>query len=239
MKDNIEIKNKENLLKQISKEKYGDEYFIEKAILSYKAQQEKTYTFFRDDSKEDLLIKYNWCQRPHEDNMSLHRFLTNGEIEAHMSESLAEDFGLIQVDLNEFIFRFVQPMIKDNVSLKSELEKYKRLAEANLKDAEDYKQNMCEHRCLVKSHYEEKIETYKKIAERYERECRMFKAFCRKIRKDEKRNVDEFNQGREYAYIQFLNLISGEQNWEHEGKYFDEVDKELLDWARKEVEKDV
>lgn len=82
----------------------------------------------------------------------------------------------------------------------------------------------------------EELETYKKIAERYERECRMFRAFCRRIRKDEKRNVDEFNQGREYAYIQFLNLISGEQNWEHEGKYFDEVDKELLDWARKEVE---
>lgn len=80
------------------------------------------------------------------------------------------------------------------------------------------------------------LETYKKIAERYERECRMFRAFCRRIRKDEKRDVDEFNQGREYSYIQFLNLISGEQNWEYEGKYFDEVDKELLDWARKEVE---
>lgn len=129
MKDNIEIKNKEDLIKQISKEKYGDEYFIEKAILSYKAQQEKTYTFFRDDSKEDLLRKYNWCQRPHEDNMSLHRFVSNGEIEGYMSESLAKNFGLIQIDLNEFIFRFVQPIIKENISLILELETYKKIAE--------------------------------------------------------------------------------------------------------------
>ena len=54
----------------------------------------------------------------------------------------------------------------DVLILGKELEKYKRLAEANLKDAEDYKQNMCEHRCLVKQHYEEELETWKKIAEK-------------------------------------------------------------------------
>jgi len=41
-----EIENKEELLKKISKEQYEDEWFIGKAILSYKAQKEKTYTFF-------------------------------------------------------------------------------------------------------------------------------------------------------------------------------------------------
>lgn len=81
------------------------------------------------------------------------------------------------------------------------------------------------------------LETYKNKIARYEMESKSFRAFCRKIRKTEKRNVDEFNQGREYAYIQFLNLISGEQNWEHEGEYFEEVDQELEKWARKEVEK--
>ena len=162
MKDNIEIKNKEDLIKQISKEKYGDEYFIEKAILSYKAQQEKTYTFFRDDSKEDLLRKYNWCQRPHEDNMSLHRFVSNGEIEGYMSESLAENFGLIQIDLNEFIFRFVQPAIKENISLNSELETYKKIVdkikerkkwlEDNILDndyASDNDKDMAEHQVNI------------------------------------------------------------------------------------------
>ena len=50
-----EIENKEELLKRISKEQYGDEWFIEKAIISYKDQKEKTYTFFRDDEEKDLL----------------------------------------------------------------------------------------------------------------------------------------------------------------------------------------
>lgn len=110
------------LLKIISAEKYGDEYFIEKATLSYKFQQEKTYTFFRDDKKEDLLIKYNWCQRPCSSNMSLCRFVLNGEIGGHMSESLAEHYGLIQVDLNEFIHKFVKPLVKENIRLKDIIE---------------------------------------------------------------------------------------------------------------------
>ena len=138
----------------------------------------------------------------------------------------------------------VDNLFVKNAELKQELEIYKeefkKINKAlNLEEGrvEPYTTDIIEglKRCVTQQHKE--LETYKKIAERYERECRMFRAFCRRIRKDEKRDVDEFNQGREYAYIQFLNLISGEQNWEHEGKYFDEVDKELLDWARKEVEK--
>ena len=137
-----EIKNKEELLRKISKEKYQDEYFIEKAILTYEFQQGKTYTFFRDDSKDNLINKYNWCQRPHKDNMSLHRFISNGEIEAHMSESLAEHHGLTKIDLEEFIFRFVQPIVKENVELKSRLKTAERmndvLAEQNIKSCEWY-----------------------------------------------------------------------------------------------------
>ena len=58
MQSKEEIENKEELLRKISKEKYGDEWFIEKAMLSYERQQEKTYTFFRDNKQEELLIKY-------------------------------------------------------------------------------------------------------------------------------------------------------------------------------------
>lgn len=36
-----------------------------------------------------------------------------------------------------------------------ENEKYKRLAKMNLKNAEEFKNNMCEHRCLLKSENEE------------------------------------------------------------------------------------
>lgn len=122
MREYKEIENKEELLKQISKEKYGDKYFIEKAVLSYQAQQEKTYTFFRDDKQEDLLKRYNWCQRPCSSNMSLCRFVTNGEIEGYMSESLAEYHGLLQVDLSEFIHKFVKPLVKENIYLREMLQ---------------------------------------------------------------------------------------------------------------------
>lgn len=39
--------------------------------------------------------------------------------------------------------------------LQKENEKYKRLAEINLKSAEEFKNNMCEHRCLLKNENEE------------------------------------------------------------------------------------
>lgn len=40
--------------------------------------------------------------------------------------------------------------------LQRENEKYKRLSEMNLKNAEEFKNNMCEHRCVLKSELEEK-----------------------------------------------------------------------------------
>ncbi len=131
--------NKEELLRKISKEQYGDEYFIEKALLTYKNQEEKTYTFFRDEKQEELLRKYNFCQRPEDTNMSLRRFTENGEIEGYMSESLAEEFGLVKVDLNEFIHKFVQPVIKDNLELKKERKNSKEKEEILNKMKRKYK----------------------------------------------------------------------------------------------------
>lgn len=115
--DNNEIQNPEEMIKKISKQLYNDEYFIEKAIYTEKAQQNKTFTFFRDDTKNNIQ-KYCWCQRPCNINMSLHRFLKNGTIEAFMSESLAKSQGLIQVDLEEFIWKFVRPIIEENIQEK-------------------------------------------------------------------------------------------------------------------------
>ena len=37
----------------------------------------------------------------------------------------------------------------------NQLEKYKRLAEMNLKDAEEFKNSMCEHRCILYNEKEE------------------------------------------------------------------------------------
>lgn len=42
-----------------------------------------------------------------------------------------------------------------NKKLQKENEKYKRLSKINLKDAEEFKDNVCEHRCLLKSENEE------------------------------------------------------------------------------------
>lgn len=71
------------------------------------------------------------------------------------------------------------------------------------------------------------LEKKETIIERYEIECKRFRKFCSKIRKTKKRNVDEFNQGQEHKCNQFLNLLAGEENWEFDGKYFDETDKEI------------
>ncbi len=51
--------------------------------------------------------------------------------------------------------------------LQKENEKYKRLSEMNLKNAEEFKNNMCEHRCLLKSEnkeLKEKIDSNNYIA---------------------------------------------------------------------------
>lgn len=71
------------------------------------------------------------------------------------------------------------------------------------------------------------INKLKNVIEEYEKECRQFKAFCRKIRRDDKHDVDEFNQGQEQKCNQFLNLLAGEKHWTYEGKYFDETDKQI------------
>ena len=61
----------------------------------------------------------------------------------------------------------------------------------------------------------------------FEIEAKRFLAFCKRVRKTENRNVDSFNQGAEYVYCQFLNLIEGEKSWQHGGKYFDLVDNQM------------
>ena len=115
-----EIEKPIELLRKVSKEMYNDEFFIERAILSYETQEEKTYTFFRDDEQSNELRKYSWCQRPEETNMSLRRFTENGEIEGYMSESLAEHYGLKKVTLNEFIHKFIKPLVKYKLGIEED-----------------------------------------------------------------------------------------------------------------------
>ena len=49
----------------------------------------------------------------------------------------------------------IERVLLDYKRVLKENEKYKRLSEMNLKNAEEFKNNMCEHRCLLKSENEE------------------------------------------------------------------------------------
>ena len=49
---------------------------------------------------------------------------------------------------DDIVLNLVSRLLKEN-------EKYKRLAEMNLRNAEEFKNNMCKHRCLLKSENEE------------------------------------------------------------------------------------
>ena len=101
------------------------------------------------------------------------------------------------------------------------------------KDLEDLKKAESDtERTLLREAISTLIAENKELKEKvkaYETECRRFKAFCKKIRKDEKHDVDLFNQGQEQKCNEFLNLIEGEQHWNYEGKYFDETDKQIED----------
>lgn len=116
------LENNTNILHKISKEEYKDEWFIDNAILCYKAQNERVFTFFRNNSQKDWLKKYNWCQRPDNTTMSLKRFDHIGNVHGHMSESLAEHYGLEQIDLNTFMHEFVAKLVEELNNLK-EIEK--------------------------------------------------------------------------------------------------------------------
>ena len=61
-------------------------------------------------------------------------------------------------DIENFVItrkKYVDVILCDYKRVLKENEKYKRLAEMNLKNAEEFKENMCDHRCLLKSENEE------------------------------------------------------------------------------------
>ena len=70
----------------------------------------------------------------------------------------------------------------------------------------------------------QELEKKDKIIELIEKECRGRLAFAKRIRRSEKRNPDDFNQGLEFESATIMNLLSGEPYWEYEGKYFDDID---------------
>ena len=64
--------------------------------------------------------------------------------------------GLVDDQERDEYVKSIQ-MVLDLLEKKNkELEMYKRIAEMNLKDGEEFKKEMCEHRCILKSDLEEK-----------------------------------------------------------------------------------
>lgn len=84
----------------------------------------------------------------------------------------------------------------------------------------------------------EDLKNKDKMINEYEKECRQFKAFCKRVRRDEKHDVDLFNQGQEHKCNQFLNLISGEPHWSYEGKYFDDTDNQIKQYFENKAEEE-
>ena len=82
------------------------------------------------------------------------------------------------------------------------------------------------------------LEKKDKVINEYEKECRQFKAFCKRVRRYKKHDVDLFNQGQEHKCNQFLNLISGEPHWRYEGKYFDDTDNQIKQYFERKVKED-
>lgn len=90
-----------------------------------------------DVSQDDLRIFINLVDEQIKDNEGWKKYCE--EIEEEQTEMSNKNCEL------EFE---VEKLQKEN-------EKYKRLSEMNLKNAEEFKNNMCEHRCLLKSENEE------------------------------------------------------------------------------------
>lgn len=84
----------------------------------------------------------------------------------------------------------------------------------------------------------EDLKNKEKMINEYEKGCRQFKAFCKRVRRDEKHDVDLFNQGQEHKCNQFLNLISGEPHWSYEGKYFDDTDNQIKQYFENKAEEE-
>ena len=147
---------------------------------------------------------------------------------------------------------FLCGMIKQNNYIVDEADKVNNAIETVLNLLENQKAEIEEKDKSLKLHtkieyqykndYLNVIEDLKKkdkIINEYEKECRQFKAFCKKVRRDEKHDVDLFNQGQEQKCNQFLNLISGEPHWSYEGKYFDDTDNQIKQYFENKAEEEI
>lgn len=65
----------------------------------------------------------------------------------NMAYDCCNYYSRYDLDCIETLLQYIDQLEKKV----KELEKYKRLAKANLSDSEEFKNNMCNHRCLLKT----------------------------------------------------------------------------------------
>lgn len=97
---------------------------------------------------------------------------------AGMTHKMTDNQGRPKLD------QAIERVLLDYKRVLKENEKYKRLSEMNLKDAEEFKDNMCEHRCLLKSENKE-------LEEKIEKQENIIKNALYIINKDEKEKIDK------------------------------------------------
>lgn len=106
--------------------------------------------------------------------------------------------GEYDIEIIQHILSDYKRVLKENEQLRTEVnsskkeyEKYKRLAEMNLKSAEEFKNNMCEHRCLLKSENEILQKENKELKEYLTTQnCEILKILLNLIEKLQKENKE-------------------------------------------------
>lgn len=82
-------------------------------------------------------------------------------------EEMIENANIENMDMNDCFggehIEAIEHILPDYKRVLKENEEYKRIAEINLKNAEEFKNNMCEHRCLLKSENKEQKELIEKM----------------------------------------------------------------------------
>ena len=216
--------NKEEIIKQ-----YADGIVNVDEVIEYLIDKFKIDKFSVDIQQARLIIDYLLANRESdEDYIDEEKEYIEHEIVDRLYCLREEDFDKTKVDDS-----YIQAVIKAGKEnkklidkLQKELDKYKRLAEANLKDSQEFQDNMCNHRCIknnevleLKEELEHKQETIDKIMKELEEFYKKYDVVSKdKIRElkqklleeghnlteEQRQKETEFRQGKLKAYEELL-----------------------------------
>lgn len=106
------------------------------------------------------------------------------------------DNGYVEVSANGYKHTILNLIEKQQ----KEIEHYKRLAEMNLKDSEEFKENMCEHRCILNNQImelTEELNNLKEIEKSHQEENGKLRFEFEKVYEDNLTLANELEQEKE------------------------------------------